>query len=361
MIKKQKIFVCPLDWGIGHATRSVPVIRELISQQAEVLLGASGRSFDFLKREFPDLQMIDFPGYTLTYPTKGSMALMMLKQSPGLIREIKKEHLVLEELVNQYKFDAVISDNRYGAYSEKVPSVFMTHQLFIRTPAHLKVLEPVLYKMNQNYISRFGECWIPDFMGENNLSGELSHKKALPENHHFIGPLSRFSGVKAEKEEKLYDLLALISGPEPQRSIFEEKILRELKNSTIKAAVLSGKTESMIQSQMNDNIEIYSHLDTNSLYKLIHQSKVMLSRPGYSTLMDLAAIGAKAIFVPTPGQTEQEYLAEKMNKEGKMGYLTQKEFTLEKALHLATDFEGLKFDGSGDLLKKKIQDFLSRK
>jgi len=358
MTAKPKIFVCPLDWGIGHATRCVPLIWELLDNNAEVILGASGRSFDFLKLEFPKLQLLDFPGYKFTYPAKGSMAMIMAKQAPQLIREIRKEHETLENLVDKYRFDAVISDNRFGAYSEKVPSVFMTHQLFIRTTAHLKFLEPVIFKLNQKYISRFSECWIPDFPGEDNLSGELSHKKELPENYHFIGPLSRFSSLATEKVEKLYDLLALISGPEPQRSIFEEKIIRELKNSTIKAAVLSGKTEALSRSSLNDKIEIFSHLDTQMLFKLIGQSKLILSRPGYSTLMDLAATGARAVFVPTPGQTEQQYLAAKMMKEGKFGYVLQKEITLEKAFHLSRNFIGLKMDSGDNLLKRRVGEFI---
>ncbi|MCB0804866.1 MAG: hypothetical protein KDC05_03655, partial [Bacteroidales bacterium] len=276
----------------------------------------------------------------------------------GLIREIKKEHQTLEKLVEEHQFDAVISDNRYGAYSENVPSVFMTHQLFIRTPAHIKVMEPVLFRMNHHYISRFRECWIPDLPGKENLSGELSHKKAVPANYHFIGPLSRFRGLSKEIHDIKYDLLALISGPEPQRSIFEEKILRDLEKSSIKAAILSGKPESMNHRRLNENIEIFSHLGTKELFALINESKLIVSRPGYSTLMDLMSVGAKAVFVPTPGQTEQEYLAEKMKSEGIFGFLSQREFSLKKAFEIASGFEGGTIKTTETDLKSRISIFL---
>jgi len=364
MSKKPKILVCPLDWGIGHATRCVPIIKELIRQDAEVTIGVSNRPLAFLQMEFPGLTFINFPGYEISYTSTGNgMVLSMLKQFPGLLRWIRKEHNMLDRLIDEHHFDGIISDNRFGLYSDKIPSIYITHQVFIKTPLHLKFLEPFITRINRNFIQKYHECWIPDIAEQNNLSGDLSHKKPLPSNYHFIGPLSRFddSLIKNKIRNtdcKNYDVLVLLSGPEPQRSILENKILSEIKNSDITAAIVCGKPEMKDTPKKLGKSDIFPHLETQSLLELIHCSKLVISRSGYSTIMDLAAMGNKAVLIPTPGQTEQKYLAKTMQQKGIYQTFKQSEFSLEKVLKRSDQYSGIKLESDKTTLKSRIANFL---
>ena len=183
---KKKVLVAPLNWGLGHATRCIPIINEFLKQGAQVCIASDGRSLELLKNEFPALSCFPLSGYDIRYPEKGSMVLAMLSSAPKILSAIKKEHLELERIVADHKIDFVFSDNRYGCYSSIVPSVFMTHQLNIMAPLKLKWLEFFIFKMNKKFISKFNACWVPDFDGAQNLSGKLSHPARI-KNTKFIG------------------------------------------------------------------------------------------------------------------------------------------------------------------------------
>jgi len=217
----KKIIVAPLDWGLGHATRCIPVINELQEQGACVVVVSNGRALELLKKEFPCLAYFDVPGYDIKYPENGNMMGKIILSVPKIASRIRKEHKKLNEIIEKEDIDGVISDNRYGLWSDKVYSVFMTHQLYIKSPKGVSMLDPLIYKLNKRYISKFDECWVPDMEGDINLSGELSHKNDAALNTSFIGPLSRFRKHKdIEQNDFIYDLIAIISGPEPQRSLF---------------------------------------------------------------------------------------------------------------------------------------------
>jgi uncharacterized protein (TIGR00661 family) len=359
------ILVCPLDWGIGHATRCVPVINELLRQEANVVIAASGRPLSFLRVEFPFLQFVDFPGYKFSYSRKGNMALKMFVQIPAILKGIRKEKKLLDEVLKNYKIDGVISDNRYGLSTRKVPCIFITHQLQIKVPRYLAFLRPLLHRLNKHYISQFDECWIPDFADEPNLSGELSHIKFLPHKTYFIGPLSRFIGITGNENKPggstqfKYDFLALISGPEPQRTLFEEKIISQLKLNNFSALIAGGKPESRQDVHKEGAVEIYPHLDSDRLRRAIFDSRIVLSRPGYSTIMDLEALGKKAIFIPTPGQTEQEYLADYCLKMNWHYCMSQQKIDLQDALKRSEDFTGIDRINDQAVLKARIAALLN--
>lgn len=360
MTKKPNILICPLDWGIGHATRSVPIIRELIEHDANVIIGADKQPLAFLLDEFPGLDYVKVPGFDISYPKKGNMALKMALSSPQIFAGIRKEHRELQSIISACKIDGVISDNRYGLWSKKVPSVFVTHQLFIQTPL---LIRDFILRLNLNYINKFDECWIPDFAGENNLSGDLSHKKDLPGSFHFIGPLSRFNtndiNVK-EIENERYDILVLLSGPEPQRTILEQKIIEQLKSTDYNCIILKGKPNESENNQLSHSIKVRSHLNTNELIKLIRNSKLIISRPGYSTLMDLAILGKPAILIPTPGQTEQEYLADYYHLRKVYFSMAQRDFDLALAIEKNQEFTGQKLKFEELMLKKRIKSFIAK-
>lgn len=356
--KKKKVLVAPLNWGLGHATRCIPVIKEFLKQGAVVLIGADGRPLDLLKEEFPLLSFIKLPGYSIEYSEKSSMAFKMFLSSPGIFGAIKQEHEMLEKIVDEQNIDIVVSDNRYGCWSKKAFSVFMTHQVYIKCPGHLKWFEPLLFKINKRFISKYNECWVPDFAGEENLSGSLSHGEKI-RNIKFVGLLSRFhSSDKEINHFEKYDVLIICSGPEPQRSVFEKLVSREILKTNLKAVLVKGVTETGKRNEQKGNLQIISYADTNEMQDIIESSSIIISRPGYSTIMDLVTLGKKAIFIPTPGQTEQEYLAEYFMKKNIFYSVPQKKFHLQIELQKIKDYSGLKIPSQPELLYGAISSII---
>ncbi|MEK7224721.1 MAG: glycosyltransferase [Bacteroidota bacterium] len=334
---KLRILLAPLDWGLGHATRCIPIIRELLMQGCDVWLAGEGAQKELLKTEFPDLPFIDLPGYRINYAkTKKGLLWKMIRQGPKLRRAIRQEHQWLKKAVKQYSFDAVISDNRYGLYHSKIPSVFLTHQLYIKSPLG-KWTEKLLQKRNYKYIKRFKECWIPDSESENNLAGELSHPEKKPSVPlQYIGLLSRFE--KQDIEEKKKHLLVLLSGPEPQRSLLEEKIIHEISHYNGTAVVVRGLPGYASLIPSTNMIHFYNHLPAKELNAEMLKAEYIISRSGYSTVMDIVALQKKSIFIPTPGQTEQEYLGEYLMKKGIAPCMKQEKFSLTTALETAANY-----------------------
>lgn len=278
-----------------------------------------------LQQELSFDNYIPFEGYNIQYPAAGSMAIKMLLESPKILKRIKTEHDELQALIDKHKFDLVISDNRPGLHTHKIPCIYITHQINIQGP---KLIKDQLHKKHGKYINRFTHCWIPDAEDKINLGGELSHGK-LHENCSHIGILSRFN-QKASAENEDIDFLAIISGPEPQRSEFEKIIINEFKKlNKNKCAIIGGKPLSTKQ-KLTDNTHYFSHLNSIEFFKLICRSKKIICRPGYSTIMDLSALQKPAHFIPTPGQTEQEYLAKTHGKEN--GWSTQNKLKISNKL-----------------------------
>ena len=253
-----------------------------------------------------------------------------------------------------------------GCGRKKVYSIYMTHQLMIKAPERMKWVEPLLHKAHHWFIKRYDECWIPDIPGEKNLSGDLSHKYPLPSNAHFIGILSRFNadndlgGQKVEEQRP--DLLFLLSGPEPQRSIFEEIVLKELTlHPHENVVILRGLPGNPEHTSPLPGVISYNHLPDEEISRLISTSGLIICRPGYSTMMDLVTLGRNAILVPTPGQTEQEYLAGNLSKDGLFNWLEQDSFTLSLALVAGRKLsKSIDFINERSLLETRIIDLKGR-
>ena len=333
MKEKKRILVAPLDWGIGHATRCIPIINELIQHDFEVIIAADERPMHLLINEFPNLEVVRFKGYNIKYSTYIPMFLSMLIQLPKLHLRIKKEHTTLQRIISDYNIDGVISDNRFGLYSKKIPTVFITHQLKIQSSFLIKAIQ----KTNYKYINRFDVCWVVDDK-KNNLAGELSKPNNLPNNTKYIGIQSRFQKYKTKNK---YKFMAIVSGPEPQRTVLEKGLIEVLKNQKEKSMIVLGKPEKKYGKNI-ENLTIKSHLNTEDLNLAILQSELIICRPGYSTVMDLSKLEKKAIFIPTPGQTEQEYLAKILKEKELCFYQNQSDFNLEVALEKSKKYNGLK-------------------
>jgi uncharacterized protein (TIGR00661 family) len=320
---KKRILVAPLNWGLGHATRCIPIIKALITQGFEPVIASDGTALSLLKKEFPVLDSIELPSYNITYPKKGRFfKLNLIKGAPKMLIAIKKEKNALKSIIESHRIDGVISDNRLGMYSKKVSSVFITHQLQVLS-GNTTWLST---KLHQKIIKSFDECWVPDHQGEPNLSGTLGHIKSHSIPTKYIGPLSRFHKIEIEKK---YDVMVLLSGPEPQRSMLEEKLLKEFEGFKGSVLFVKGIVENEQKRTEKGNMVIYNYMTSELLEKALNESEFIVSRSGYTILMDLAKLNKKAFFIPTPGQFEQEYLAKRLTEDGIVPSCNQDEFTLE--------------------------------
>lgn len=333
--KPLRVLVSALDWGLGHATRIITIVKTLQNYDVQVLIAADGAIASLLGAEFPDIQVLPLKGYGVRYSrSKKNFIFKLLGQAPAIFSSIKRENRWLKNTVKEYKIDAVISDNRFGLYHKGIPCAYITHQLFIETGT--KWMSRLAQKVHYKYINRYTECWVPDFKDGITLAGKLSHPEKLPAVPvKYIGPLSRFKKQEAVISN---DLLIILSGPEPQRSIWEKEILQQVKpveGTVVLVRGLPGNTDTITTPA---NLTVYNHLPAKELNALIMQSAVILSRSGYSTVMDLVALQKKAILVPTPGQTEQEYLADYLKEQQLFYTCRQHELYLKNALENTNRF-----------------------
>jgi len=337
--RKIRVLIAPLDWGLGHATRCLPIIYELLRKGCEVCVACNERQAHLMRTEVPDAQIIPLPGYNFRYSKLGALnKLATIFQVPKILIAIKREHRWLRDVFKKESFDLIISDNRYGFYNQTAYSVFITHQLQIQVPGN-KWLQRILQKWNYYFINRFNECWIPDFKVEPNLAGELSHPEVLPKIVvRYIGLLSRFENIVVSTRKPV-DILILISGPEPQRTVLEEKIVDQLQKIKRSAIVVRGLPEMKDVRKSFNNISFFNHLPAQELNELMSNAQVVISRSGYSTVMDIIQLGKKSILVPTPGQTEQEYLAAYLMQKKWCLSFPQNKFFIESALQEAAQFD----------------------
>jgi uncharacterized protein (TIGR00661 family) len=354
-VHNPRILVAPLDWGLGHATRCIPIIKCLISDSCEVFIAASENNYDLLKKEFPSTVILRIKGYKIRYSRRKKwLPLVLFSQLPKTVFSILKENFLVKKMIRKYAINAVISDNRFGLFNKKIVSVYITHQLAIKTGN--KFSEKLLQKLHYYFIKKYSYCWVPDYE-QDGIGGELSHPKIKPSNVIYIGPLSRFHLQPATA--KIYDILISISGPEPQRTVFENIILFQLKKTDKKILIVRGLPDAT-DRPLNDwkNVTIANHLSADELNIAFQQSEWIISRSGYTTIMDLIKLGKKAILVPTPGQTEQEYLAHYL-MEKKMFYsLEQDKFSFDSVFSSISNFEFIKpsFDMNG--YKKIVDEFV---
>jgi hypothetical protein len=309
------VLVAPLDWGLGHASRCVPVIKECLNTGCEVIIASSGPQKALLLQEFPGLTCLDLPAYGLKYGKNRFLTTVgLILQVPKILTAINREKKWLANFIKHKHLDLIISDNRYGLHHPSLQSVLIIHQLYIKTPFG-KIADRLLQKINYRYIRNFSCCWVPDAENGYHLAGRLSHPTVMPDcKIRYLGPLSR---IRKETVPVIHKLLVLLSGPEPQRSVLEQEILRQLEQQLLPAVVVRGLPGSVqTKTAIPAHITLLNHAGSEAMQRLINESAIVLSRSGYSTIMDLLPLGKKCIFIPTPGQTEQEYLAAFLNSKG---------------------------------------------
>ncbi|MEM6346102.1 MAG: glycosyltransferase [Bacteroidota bacterium] len=342
-----KVLVAALDWGLGHATRSIPIIDHLLAAEVEVWLAGAGRSAEFLQLRYPKLNFLKLSPYKVRYSKKYFLLLGIFAQIPRLINVIRKERAELSRFQQQHHFQLIISDNRYGLHLKGLKSVFICHQLAPIPWPNVKLIHKLVFGLHQWWLRPFSQVWIPDFAGNFNLSGILSHRFPPPENACFIGPLSRFNrseitSVRRSRNlpSKAPEILIVLSGPEPQRSYLEAKIKAQWLDIKASIWLVQGKTEQTNYEICNEHLLI-SFLETEDLQWALQNAQIVISRPGYSSIMDYAVLGLqKVILIPTPGQTEQEYLAEGLAQQKIALKLPQSKLDLPAAIKEIAHYKG---------------------
>jgi len=353
---KPVILISPLDWGLGHASRCIPLINELLFQGCEVIIASENGPKSLLQKEFPQLTFLPLSGYNVQYSrNKSFLPWRLFTQIPKLIYSINKEHKWLKNAARERKIDAIVSDNRMGFYHLKIPSIYITHQLHIKTGN--RVTEKIADKIHHSFIKKYSACWVPDFDGDVNIAGELSHPKKEFAKAIYLGCLSRFQ--KRENVAKQYELLVIISGPEPQRTIFENILFDQLKDYDKKGLFIRGLPgNDDVKKHPNNLITVINHLSADELNLAMQQCNYVISRSGYTTIMDLVKIQQKAILVPTPGQTEQEYLAKNLFERKIFFSEEQNKFSLKETLKKAEAFPFAIPSFDMEQYKKVISDFV---
>lgn len=318
----KNILIAPLNWGLGHATRCIPIIQELQKHDYNPIIASDGIALELLKKEFPYLKFLELPSYHIEYAKNGkNFKWKLIQNLPKMIEAIWDEKRMVNKWVEKYNIDGIISDNRLGVFSKKVPSVFITHQLNVMTGNTTWITS----KIHQHIIKKYSECWVPDVPGKKNLTGELGHLKNSGLPLKYIGPLSR---LQKKETPKLYDLMIILSGPEPQRSFLEEHLKEEVLHFEGKAVFIKGVIEENQCKEQIGNVTYYNFMKSRQLEQTFNESEMVLCRSGYTTVMDLVKLDKKAFFIPTPGQYEQEYLAKKLKKEGLFPYAHQSDFKI---------------------------------
>lgn len=328
------ILIAPLNWGLGHATRCIPIIKALQEHNYIPIIASDGIALELLRKEFPYLQLLQLPSYEIEYAKNGkNFKWKLLQNCPKMIEAVLEEKQIIKKWIKKYDIDGIISDNRLGVFSPKVPSIFITHQLNVMTGSTTWITS----KLHQYIIKKYAECWVPDVEETPNLTGKLGHIKKADFKIKYIGPLSR---MNKKETPKIYDLMIILSGPEPQRGFLEKKLKKEIPLYNGKVVFVKGIVENDQKKEQIGTVTYFNFMNSRQLEQTFNESEIVLCRSGYTTIMDLTKLGKKAFFIPTPGQYEQEYLAEKLKNEGLLPYTKQDDFRIENLMEIQ-NYKGL--------------------
>lgn len=330
-----------LDWGLGHTTRCIPMIKELINQGFHVIVAGTKSQVKILSAEFPELEYKILAGYNISFTRKKwLLPISLVFRIPGILVTIKKEKAWINEFAKERPIQIIISDNRPGFRNKNIHSIYLTHQLTVKTGNF--ITEKIATWLHNTFITKFDECWVPDNKNLR-LAGALSKTNSKNIFPKYIGPLSRFYQCKTEKQ---FDIAIILSGPEPQRSIFEKIILNQIKDPIDRIILVRGLPNEVAEMKGQKNLLIKNHLSASDLNRVICSSGIIISRSGYTSIMDYIKLGAKAILVPTPGQGEQEYLAKYLADKKYFATATQHNFPLLKIVEGTANcrFEKLNVD-----------------
>lgn len=317
-----------------------------------------------LRENFPDVPQLELPGYAVTYSRSGgTFVVKILSQVPRILRAIRNERNWLRRMQAAHRFDLVISDNRYGLKIEGLPAVIMTHQLQILTgfgPAADYVMRKLHYRM----LGKFDACWVVDEQANGGLGGKLSHPADIPEGARYVGLLSQLNDPAPEMPVQSKEVLVLLSGPEPMRTLFEKRLMEQMAGLTdYQFRLVAGNPGGAMPARLPAHVRYATHVNASGLSEAMGAAGLVICRSGYSTLMDLAALGKKALLVPTPGQSEQMYLAAHLQRKGIALSRSQALLNLANDIPEAMKFPGFPVPmpaGSQDSLRQVLESTLAQ-
>lgn len=340
--EQKQILIAPLDWGLGHTTRCIPLIKQIQRMGHSVIMAGNHAQRSFIEGVLPGIEFVSLHGYNVTYSKWNKYArLGLLMQLPHIKRCIAREHEWLNDLVARRRIDGIISDNRYGLFHYRVPAVIITHQLFVRS-GFGNISDRILQSIHNRYLTKFTSVWVPDSEAGPGLAGKLSHPALKPPHTQYIGLLSRYADIPSAAKNKA--LLVLISGPEPQRTALSKILWQQVQQYQGDVIFAEGSESASPPPHIPPNITYHKRLNGNELETALTIADMVISRSGYSTLMDLVALGKKAVVIPTPGQTEQEYLGNELHKKGIFYCAVQNNFDINDCLKEASYFPFLAAD-----------------
>lgn len=346
-----KVFVAALDWGLGHTTRMMPIIHQLYRQNHQLVIGCSLVQKRILQEQFPKALYKSIVSYSPVFSRKPSQIVSILRFVPRFLFSVYKEKKQLQELDRHYHFDIILSDNRYGLHLPGCRNIIITHQLQIILPRRVRVFQSIINKVIHFWINKFDQCLVPDFEGDIRLSGILSGRfSKCNVDVNYIGILSRFQFI-IEKKSQVPDLLIVISGPENQRSLFEQIVEKQLAevSGSYSYLLIRGKPG----STKTDKKGFLNHINSEEFKYILKHTKYIVCRSGYSTIMDLVYLEKKALLVPTPGQSEQEYLARHVCSQQWFITEGQSKLNLQRAIDKLDNFTPHSFE----LAQESIENF----
>lgn len=301
----EKVIVAPLNWGLGHACRSIPIIQELIIQDIEVVLASDGEALGILQETFPNLQYEVLEGYDVQYKSSSLWAIVF-SNAWRVFRAIMKEGRQAKMLLKKHRPDVIISDSRFGFHSRECHNVIISHQLNMQAGSAL--LGWLMNTANYFLLKKFDQIWVPDFE-DRRLSGDLS-KEGEFKNVSYIGPQSN---LKKKELDKNFDLAIILSGPEPAREHLEKTLIKKFGASDQDIILVRGTNE-ITNNNIPERWKVHNRVGRKMIEEIIQSSHQVISRSGYTSIMDYYHLGVQATLIPTPGQSEQEYLAEYLDR-----------------------------------------------
>ncbi len=353
-----KILFAVHDWGLGHATRSLLLIRALVERgDAVTVMIAPGPGMDLLRSELRDacefIEERDIPKPFSRHPA--IFYLRMSLDMPRVFALFRHEQKLTENLVAQRGFGRIVSDSRFGVWSRAAPSFCILHSLRQLVPFRPRWLEREVERGQWRLLRGFTQILVPDAEADGGLSGELGHDPAIDwgeDRLRYIGPLS---GVQRMDVPEDIDCFFSISGVEPHQSMLTECVIAALPKLDGRIVVTLGKPQQAGKVRTIDGAQVHGYLDRHAQAQMLNRARVVVTRSGYTTLMELAELGKRALFVPTPGQSEQEYLARFHRERGHVWSSTQRDLDIPRDLRRAKAASGMPRIGSA----QSVRNFLA--
>jgi UDP:flavonoid glycosyltransferase YjiC (YdhE family) len=363
IVSKKKAFIAPLNWGLGHATRILPLIKYLQAKNYSIYIGAAGRSKEVLQKELHDCTFVEFPKYPIKYPhSRFFVTRFMLIIFPQMLIAMNREKRRLKKLHSLYNFDLIISDNRFSAALKSVKSILVSHQLRYKLPWPVQKMEWLPEYFNFTHFRKYDKIVVPDIERGNTFTGELSHQmRFIPTEKLFYSGILTDLVHGNKTSSNTIDYFVIISGPEPQRTKFEKLIFNQLQKLDGRVVVTLGKPEKNYKIRMGD-AQIYTYLNREKISYFMGKADFIISRPGYTTVMEMIDLGKRGLFIPTPGQIEQEYLAKHFSEMNWCYSSSQYKLDLTEDIRIARTYSGFpdNFSQTSENLDKLYRDVIER-